>query len=238
MNKILKIGGKIKKMKKIKKIVSLASASLLMGGLIFSAPNNTTIANAQRIQDPKYDKYYNEVQKPILRGSYQQRISLKTRHPQMLHKPYWSGMITIGEDGYLKMNVHETVDPNYKLDDHFMFLVFDSNLNIRFRFDTEHNGKRSANAELQDLVDEFNKLKVGDGNFITMVGKNWNGTALFDTGEENTSLIYDNWNNFSRGYSDNRHKWTTMLKVTKFGLVEREWNWAYFNGIISTKYDL
>ena len=211
-------------MKKIKKIVSLACASLVMGGLIFSAPKNTTIANAGVV--PTDPKYYREEQTSI-KGFYRQRLCFKTIKRGTYFKPYCSMMLQVASDGMLKMGMHEGPIQGLEFDDNYTLVVFDKDFNLRFRFTTNYYCQATVLKELQFLIEEFNKLKVGVGNYLGVIGERWEGTVLWDTRPGFSALIRIGYNNFEVGYTDLEHKFGTLLEVTDDGLKETKHKWFY-----------
>ena len=211
-------------MKKIKKILSLAAASLVMGGLILSSPINTTTVNAEVVRNPYNEKYRNESQIPI-KGDYQQRLSFKTRSPQTANKPYWSEMLEV-KDGSLKMRSLGHAKRNYKMDDSYVFFVLNKDLHVRFKFLFSYKPKEQIDDEFNDFINEFNKVDVGIGNYLIAIGQHWNGTVLWDTNQPNTALKRIGYNNFEIGYTDKQHKYSTLLRVDHDGLQEVQYYWG------------
>lgn len=217
-------------MKKIKRILSLALASLVMGGLIFSTPINTTTANAEIYRGYTYtrEKYYYAPQQKI-NGYYEQRVLFKMRHKHFPNrfKYYSQFLLYVGEDGYLKLKRHAAItDPVYIFDDAYMMIVTDECMNVRFKWLSNYKPKATAVDELDYLVEEFNKLKVGKGNRIMLVPRYWLGTVLFDTTKPLTALKRVGHNNFEKGYTDKDHKYSTSLRVDDDGLQEIKAFWG------------
>lgn len=209
-------------MKKIKKMLSLTLVSLVMGGMIFSLPQNTTTVSADVV--PTDPKYYYEEQIPI-REFYRQRLCFKTIKRGTSFKPYAGYMLEVGYDGMLKMSMHDGPVFGCEFDDDYTFVVFDKDLNLRFRFDTNYKCENTVYKELDKLSREFNNLQVGVGNYLGVVGRAWNGTVLFDTREGFTALKRTGHNRFEKGYSDVNVKFSTLLKVTDDGLQEFTTKW-------------
>ena len=211
-------------MKKIKKILSLVAASLVMGGLILNSSINTTTASAEEIRYKYNEKFRNEPQIRI-QGSYSQRLCFKTRAPQTSNKPYWSSLFEV-KDGLLKVRSMGAAMRNYFMDDQYAFLVLNKNGNVRFKFLFSYNPKPQINDEFNDFIDALNAIEIGVDNYLVALGKYWNGTVLWDTTKPYTALIRNGYNRFEKGFTDNEHKYNTLLKVTNDGLKEVTSYWG------------
>lgn len=208
-------------MKKIKKLLSLTAASLIMGGMIFSLPKNTTTASAGIMRYPKNEKYYNQPQTP-LKGRYLQMFSVQTKDLDTRKRTDWVGLFQVNSNGILEMvDLRLPPDKNV-LDDDYLFAVLDKDCNLRFKFGTDYNPKMTANEELKDLINEFNKLKVGEGNYLVCIPKYSLDRLRFDM-KYISSIVKIGYNNFDAGFSDTPHKYSTVLKVTNQGLVETKY---------------
>lgn len=210
-------------MKKSKRLLVLSSASLIVLGSLFT-PQNETVANAGVIRHPINEQYYNK-QSPSITGNYTQRISLKTKNPQTLHKPYWSGMLKV-VNGKLQLESMGDANKNYIFDDNYLIAVLDKDFNVRFKFLTSYKQKNQINDELKDLVTEFNKLGVGLGDYLIIAGQRWNGTVLYDTSGSNSALKRIGYNDFKIGYTNKNVKYSTVLRVGNNGLEEVRRRWG------------
>ena len=215
-------------MKKIKKILSLACASLVMGGLIFSAPKNTTTANAEIYRAPYREKYYQEPQQKI-NGKYHQRVSFKFRSKDFPHsiKGFYRVEAYVGDDGYLKLRKYDPIGSKYfGFDDAYMMIVTDENNNERFKWLSNYKPQPTDSEEMDYFIKEFNKLKVGLGNHIILVPRYWNGTIVFNKDGVYSALKKIGYNNWGKGYTDKAHKYTTSLRVDNDGLQEIKGCWG------------
>lgn len=209
-------------MKKAKKQLLLSSTSLILCASFLMHPYNMVTANAGIMRYPINEQYYNQ-QTPEITGNYQQRLSFKTRKSS--HKPYASVMLeTI--DGKLQMRIVTPVNDGYRFDDVYLVAVVDKYSNVRFKYLTSFEPKSTAQAELENLVYEFNKLGAGLGDRIIVAGRDWNGTVIYDTSGETSALLRTGFNNFNKGYTNKETKYYTSLEIKNEGLQEVNTRWG------------
>lgn len=216
-------------MKKIKKLVSLAGASLVMAGLIFSTPINTRIANAEIYRGYKYRELYYYSQQTPITGKYYQKVSFKMRIKSFqLIKGYSKFSFEV-KNGFLVLTKYDTLKgDDYIFDDDFMMIVTDEHWNVRFKWVSNYKPQATAEKELEYLMAEIKKLKIGLNNRIMLVPKNWTGTLKYEDKGPYCAIKKIGYNNWGIGYNDDVHKYSTSLQVTNEGLKEVRGSWGNY----------
>lgn len=201
-------------LKNKKKLLSVITAIGVTGTLIASPLTDVT-AKAETLYLAQNKQYT-----PI-NGNYTQGVRFKLRaRLNSLYKDWWQMNLTT-VNGQLKMVGPTNMPSNLTFDDQFIIHVFDANGYNKFIYRTDY--RKNNMPQMNELVNGFNKANVGVGDYITIIGKDWNGTVRFDT--RKNAIIKTTNNNYSQGYTS-INKYNYAFKVTNDGLKETPFYWS------------
>lgn len=213
-------------MKKIKKLLALTVTGLMMSGLSFAMPQNTTTASAGIVHSKILDDNAKVMPTKLSGANYRQIIELRTKHSKTGQKDTVKLMLTTGNDGYIHMEIFEYPLENHVFDDTYAFIGLIGWGGPRLKWTTNFNIHGSVTAELQSLVDYFNKIKFGRFNTITMIGRDSLDSVKFSTRRGTSAIVGHTDNDYSKGFKSEWNKYNYLLKFDNDGIKEMLLGWG------------
>lgn len=198
-----------------KKLLSLIAAMGITGGLLAS-PLNQVTAKAEIL---KLDEGR---QTPTIYANYSLGVRFKLRaRANSLYKSWWQVNLSV-IDGKLKMTGPTNMPSNLTFDDEFIIHVFDANTRyIKFIYRTDY--KKDNASQMAELMNAFNRANVGYGDYVTIIGRGWDGTVRFDP--RNNPIIQTTRNDYTQGYRS-INKYNYAFRVQHNGLFEHPLYWS------------
>lgn len=213
-------------MKKIKKLLALTVTGLMMSGLSFAMPQNTTTASAGIVHSKILDDNAKVMPMQLSGANYRQIIELRTKDPRTGAKDTAKLMIKAYGNGYLDMEIFEYPVDGHVFDDTYAFIGLIGWGGPRLKWTTNFYTKGSVTAELQCLVDYFNQVKFGRFNTITMIGKDSADSVKWSTRRGTSAFVGSLSYDYGKGFGSDWYKYTYLFKVDNDGLHEMQLRWG------------
>ena len=206
-------------MKKVKKLLTLTVATLLMGGLVVSAPQNTRTASAGVVHTKEFDENAKILPVFKIEGSYKQLITLRTRHQKTGQKSDVKLMLETS-NGDIKMRIFEYPKDGHVFDDEYAFIGLVGWGGPRLKWTTNFNPRGTITSELQELVLNFNMQTYGKYNTFKMVGKDSLDSVKYSTSSGTSAFIGPLKYDYSKGFSSEENKYNYLFKFDASGIKE------------------
>lgn len=199
-----------------KKLLSLMAVMGIVFGFILS-PLTQVTAKAELF------KLNEDTTLIPIQNTYTQGVRFKLRaRANSLYKAWWNVELTVSDEGQLIMTGPTNIPSNLTFDDEFIIHVFDRNTRIaKLIYRTQYQKQNAP--QMDELMDAFNRANVGVGDYITIIGRGWDGTVRFASSPN--AIIQTTDNDYTNGYRS-INKYDMAFRVTDEGLKEVPYCWA------------